>query len=221
MDEDKSPGNDIMKKVSKIVIGLILVGMIALAWHREFPLELPYNWFAQGIFVSEDTDTFDPGPVTGSHFPGLQAEYNGGRVTLLTDFAGAAGTVLVVLRSLAKSTICQQQLVQLEALYPQFSAAGIGLVVISPDEPFVQDTFATEYGITIPLLSDTAALSTITLGIQNQAYSRSDRLYGTPYAGSLVISRDQRIVGKLFLENDNTRVDAAATLSFARHLLQH
>jgi len=210
-----------MKKVSKIVVGLILIAMISLAWHREFLLELPYNWFAQDIFISEDTDSFDPGPVAGSHFPGLQAEYNGGRVTLLTEFAGAAGTVLVVLRSLAENPLCQQQLRQLEALYPEFSAAGIALVVISPDKPFVQETFATEYGITIPLLSDTSALSTITLGIQDQAYPRSDRKYGMPYPGSLIISKDQKIVGKLFLEKENTRIDAAATLSFARQLLQH
>ena len=210
-----------MEKVSKIVVGLILVGIIALAWHREFFSELPYNWFAQNLFVSEDTDSFDPGPAIGSHFPGLQAEYEGERLTLLTKFAGAAGTVLVLLRSLAESPLCQQQLLQLEALYPEFSAAGIGLVVISPDEPSVQDTFAAEYGITLPLLSDTSALSTITLGIQDQAYPRSDRKYGMPYPGSLIISKDQKIVGKLFLEKENTRIDAAATLSFARQLLQH
>jgi len=210
-----------MNKVSKIIVGLVLVGIISLTWHRESLLELPYNWFAENIFVSEDTDSFDPGPIAGSHFPGLQAEYDGARLTLLTSFAGAAGTVLVVLRSLADSPLCQQQLLQLEALYPEFRAADIGLVVISPDQPFVQDTFAAAYGITIPLLSDTSALSSITLGIQDHAYTRDDEEYGTPYPGSLIISKDQKIVGKLFLEKENTRMDAAATLAFAQQFLQH
>ncbi len=69
------------------------------------------------------------------------------------------------------------------------------------------------------MLSDTNALSFKTLGILNENYTPGDFQYGIPHPGIIVVDRDGRVVGKLFLEDYSSRVDSTAALAFARTAL--
>ena len=171
------------------------------------------------MFVPADNDEFDPGPAIGSRFPGLRATYLGRTVTLVEEFAGENGTVLVASRSLDWCPYCRRQLFQLQEHSAGFAAAGIGLVVITYDGPQLQQDFANRFGITIPVLSDSSSLSFKTLGILNTRYRPGDRHYGIPYPGMIVISPTGQVVGKLFLEDYRSRVDSAAALAFAKDVL--
>lgn len=195
--------------------------LLALMFLFRQPLkELAFDQLTKNMFVAGDTDDFDPGPIVGSRFPGLQAHYQGRTVTLLDDFAGDNGTVLVASRSLDWCPYCMRQMIQLQEHKQAFDAAGITLVAITYDEPVLQQAFVDKFGITIPVLSDSNALSFKTLGILNETYQTGDFQYGIPHPGMIIVDPQGVVAGKLFLESYSSRVDAGAALDYARAVLE-
>lgn len=108
---------------------------------------------------------------------------------------------------------------QLQSASQQFADAGIGLVVITYDTPELQQAFIDKFGITFPLLSDVDATSVKNLGLLNTEFQPGDSNYGIPYPGVIVLDRDQKVVGKVFLEDYAVRVEAAAVLDYASQVL--
>lgn len=199
--------------------GLVIIAALLAAWLCLYLLREPLHdfanaWMTRNMFVSSDRDNFDPGPALNSRFPGLRASYQERTITLINEFAGDNGTVLVVIRSLDWSPYCRRQMVQLQQSRAGFEAAGIALVAISSDPPAILQAFSDQFGITIPLLSDNAGLSFKTLGILDQRHQDKGR--ATAYPGMIVISPTGAVVGKLFLEDQDTRVDSSAALVFAK-----
>jgi peroxiredoxin len=205
----------IMKNVLKIFAILLVLSLVLVYVFREPLRDFAYAWITQDMFVAGDNDDFDPGPAIGSYFPGLQAAYNGRTITLLNEFAGENGTVLIASRSYDWCPYCMRQIIQLQENKAAFDAAGIGMVAITYDAPALQQTFIDRFGITIPVLSDIDALSFKTLGILNEEYQAGDFQYGIPHPGMIVIDRDGMVVGKLFLKDYSSRVDPVAALAFA------
>ncbi len=200
------------------VPALILVLGLGFLFRDQLK-EIAFALFTRDMFVGADTDDFDPGPALGSRFTGIQASYQGRTVTLIDEFAGPRGTVFIASRSVDWCPYCMRQMIQLQEHKPDFDAAGIGMVAITYDEPALQQAFIDKYGITIPLLSDSDALSFKTLGILNGAYAPGDFQYGIPHPGMIIVDPGGRVVGKLFLEDYSSRVDAAAALAFASDAL--
>jgi len=208
-----------VKRTLKILAALLLLAL-ALAYVFREPLkELAFNVLTHDMFVARDNDDFDPGPATGSFFPGLQATYQGRRITLINEFAGRNGTVFIASRSVDWCPYCMRQMIQLQEHKAGFDAAGIGMVAITYDAPALQQVFIDKFGITIPMLSDVDALSFKTLGILNEDYMPGDAQYGIPHPGMIVIDPAGKVVGKLFVEAYSSRVDAAVALGFARAAL--
>jgi peroxiredoxin len=208
-----------MKRTMKIVFPLLLLVLTLVYVFREPLKEGAFNVLTQDMFVASDTDDFDPGPTVGSNFPGLQATYQGRTITLLNEFAGRNGTVFIASRSVDWCPYCMRQMIQLQAHKAAFDAAGIGMVAITYDDPALQQAFIDKFAITIAMLSDVDALSFKTLGILNEDYAPGDFQYGIPHPGMIVIDPAGKVVGKLFLEAYSSRVDAAASLAFARTVL--
>ena len=208
-----------MKKILLIVLPALLVAAAAVYIWREPLKEAAYARLTEDMFVGQDADAFDPGPALGSRFPGLRASYRGREITLIEEFAGVNGTVFVASRSLDWCPYCMRQMIQLQAHSAEFAAAGIGLVAITYDSPQLQQAFIDKFGITIPVLSDSSALSFKTLGILNGQYQPGDRQFGIPHPGMIVIDPAGVVVGKLFLEAYSSRVDSAAALAFAKTAL--
>ncbi len=200
-----------------------LAGAFAIAaiifFFADETRQTAYNIATRDMFVSADTDNFDPGPAIGSDFPGLNARYHNQTISLLTPFAGTEGTLLVALRSVDWCPFCMKQLIQLQQHRAGFDAAGLGLVAITYDDPQTQQRFIDKRGITIPLLSDIDAISFKTLGILNREYQPGDEHYGIPYPGVIIVDRHGKVAGKLFVEAYSSRVDAASTLAYARRVL--
>jgi len=208
-----------MKRTVKILFLLLLL-VFAVAYVFREPLkELAINAITQNMFVANDNDDFDPGPATGSFFPGLQATYQGRRITVINEFAGRNGTVFIASRSVDWCPYCMRQMIQLQQHKGRFDAAGIGMVAITYDDPALQRAFIDKFAIAIPVLSDIDALSFKTLGILNEDYMPGDFQYGIPHPGMIVIDPAGKVVGKLFLEAYSSRVDAAAALAFAQSAL--
>jgi len=208
-----------MRNALSIITALLLL-LLALAYLFREPLkEIAFARLTQDMFVASDSDDFDPGPAVGSHFPGLQATYQGRTVTLINEFASVNGTVFLASRSYDWCPYCMRQLIQLQENKASFDAAGISIVAITYDEPALQQAFIDKFAVTIPVLSDVSALSFKTLGILNENYSAGDLHYGIPHPGMIIIDPAGEVVGKLFLEDYSSRVDAMAALAFARTAL--
>lgn len=211
--------NKTVKKIIVIIIVLLLLAA-ALAFVLREPLkQAAYDRLTADMFVSADTDAFDPGPAIGSSFPGLRAIYQGREVNLLGEFAGSRGTVLIASRSLDWCPYCMKQMIELQQYKQAYDDAGIGMVAITYDAPQLQQAFIDKFSIGIPVLSDIDALSFKTLGILNTQYQAGDRQYGIPYPGMIVINRQGIVVGKLFLEAYSSRVSATAALEYTLQAL--
>jgi len=208
-----------MKKFLTLTAALLVLALVLGFLFREPLTEVVFTRLTRDMFVPADNDNFDPGPALGSRFPGLQATYRGGMVTLIEGFAGDNGTVFIASRSLEWCPYCMRQLIQLQENKAGFDAAGIGMVAMTYDEPALQQAFIDKYGITIPVLSDNDALTFKTLGILNEDYAPGDFQYGIPHPGMIIIDTRGEVVGKLFLEAYSSRVDSAAALAFARSVL--
>lgn len=208
-----------MKRILITLLTLIAFVLLLAYALREELSEYVDSARTTGMFVPAERADFSPGPAIGSTFPGLQASHAGERVTLINDFSGGNGTLLVALRSIDWCRYCKRQLIQLQEHQPFFTAAGIGLVAISYDSPETQAAFAERFDITLPLLSDNNTLSFRTLGILNETYQPGDSEYGIPHPGMIVIDADNIVVGKLFLKDYSQRVDAASALTYARRKL--
>lgn len=205
-----------------LVVLAVILGLAASTVYlfRDDLKQAAYDKITEDMFVGADNDDFDPGPATGSDFPGVHARYQGEVVRLLTPFAGTRGTVLMASRSFSWCPYCMKQMIQLQRHKAGFDAAGIGLVAITYDTPQQQQAFIERHGITIPVLSDMDAMTFKTLGILNPQYQPGDAEYGIPYPGMIVIDPRGKVVGKLFLEAYSSRVDSAATLAFAQQVLE-
>ncbi|MEH6583789.1 MAG: peroxiredoxin family protein [Halioglobus sp.] len=208
-----------MKKIMTGLLLLLVVGAFAVYVFRAPLKEALYAQVTKNMFVPTDNDSFDPGPLLGSTFPGVRAHYQDKEISLLTPFAGTRGTVLVASRSMDWCPYCMKQMIDLQQHKAEFDAAGIGLVGITYDSPEKQQAFAHKFGITIPLLSDIEVLTFKTLGIVNDEYQPGDEAYGIPYPGMIIIDPAGQVVGKLFLEGYSTRVNSAAALAYAKEKL--
>jgi len=208
-----------MKKTLLIATPIVIALLFAGYLYRETLKEAAIAQLTANMFVAEDNDDFDPGPALGSRFPGVRARYEGRDITLIEEFAGENGTVFIASRSLDWCPYCMRQMVQLQQHHADFTAAGIGLVAITYDDPQLQQAFIDKFGITIPVLSDREGLSFKTLGIINEKYESGDPQYGIPHPGMIIINPQGVVVGKLFLEAYSSRVDSVAALAFARKAL--
>lgn len=204
-----------MKKTVIIIVSVALAAAALVYILREPLKQAAYDRLTADMFVSDDRDDFDPGPAIGSHFPGLRAIYQNREVTLLEEFGGTRGTVLIASRSLDWCPYCMRQMIELQQYKRDYDDAGIAMVAITYDAPQLQQAFINKFNIEIPVLSDINALSFKTLGILNTNYQPGDMQYGIPYPGMIVINRQGIVVGKLFLEAYSSRVSAPAALAYS------
>ena len=108
---------------------------------------------------------------------------------------------------------------QLQDQVANFKEAGIGIVAITYDSPELQQVFIDAASITYPLLSDIDAATIKTLGILNEQYEPGETAYGIPHPGVFVIDPKMNIVGKIFVEDYQVRVDGEGTLAYALQVL--
>jgi peroxiredoxin len=204
----------------RILVPVILALVAVVVFLLREPLrQALYDGVTADMFVTEDRDDFDPGPVIGSHFPGVNARYQGREIRLLEEFAGPNGTVFLATRSADWCPYCMKQMIQLQAHLDAYREAGIGVVAMTYDDPALQAQFVAKWGIEYPLLHDVQTLSFRTLGILNEAHQPGDTAYGIPHPGMIVIDPNGQVVGKLFLEAYSVRVDALSALAYAKTAL--
>ena len=101
-----------------------------------------------------------------------------------------------------------------------YEQAGVGIVVITYDEPELQQVFVNAGGITYPFISDIDASTMNALGILNEQYEPGEPAYGIPHPGVFVVNPNNEIVGKIFVESFRERVDGEGALQYALGVLE-
>ena len=98
-------------------------------------------------------------------------------------------------------------------------AQGLNIAAISYDAPEVLHRFATTYGITYPLLSDTTSQVIRRFGLFNPNMPEGTFLYGVPFPGTYVLDHTGRVQAKSFVVDHTNRTTAASFLMQQRHLI--
>lgn len=93
------------------------------------------------------------------------------------------------------------------------------MVAITYDAPELQQAFIEAGSVAYPFLSDVDAESFQALGILNDEYEPGDENYGIPFPGIYVLNPELEIVGKVFEERYQIRVDTETILAYALEVL--
>jgi peroxiredoxin len=101
-----------------------------------------------------------------------------------------------------------------------YEAAGVGIVVVTYDNPELQQAFVDAGNITYPFISDIDAATMLALGVLNDQYGPDEPNYGIPHPGVFVVNLDNEIVGKIFIDSFRERVDGEGTLRYALEVLE-
>lgn len=87
---------------------------------------------------------------------------------------------------------------ELQRRLPDLAAQGLGIAVITYDPPAVLQRFATERGITYPLLSDEGSAIIRRYGLLNPEYPEGSRAHGVPYPGTFILDPKGVVQARFF-----------------------
>ncbi len=88
-----------MKKVLLTTLSLLLVLGGGVYVFRAQLWEVAKDTITSDMFISEDTDSFDPGLAIGTRFPKIKAVYLGKEITDIRPFIHDKGMVFIANRS--------------------------------------------------------------------------------------------------------------------------
>ncbi len=204
-----------MKKTLKwILIIAFVVGGSAL-FLKEPLMEMVGDMMTNDMFRNGDDDSFTASLDIGDAMPAIKASYKGDVVEDMNQFSGENGYVVIINRSVDWCPFCKKQAVNVNEHVSEFEKNGLKVVMITYDDPKLQQQFADEFSIQYPIISDIDAESMKALEVLHSDYPKGNDNYGLPYPGTLVVSKEGEVVGKLFLKRYENRVDANNILIYS------
>lgn len=160
------------------------------------------------LLAAEDTNWTPPGPELGARFDdALNAPDQTGKNRSLNDLTGARGVLIAFVRSADWCPFCMRQLVDLQRRAAQFEKLGFQVVTVSVDTVPLVKKFADSQHITYTMLADPAGDINKRLGIRDENYPVGSKAFGVPHPGIFVLDRDQKIIGKYFVQGYRERPD--------------
>ncbi len=88
-----------MKKFLQALGVLVVVAGVSLYFTRATLWDMAKDQITADMFVSADTDAFDPGLNIGEKFPMLKAQYQGETVNSMGQFLADKGMIFIANRS--------------------------------------------------------------------------------------------------------------------------
>jgi peroxiredoxin len=162
------------------------------------------------------------GPQVGERVPDFTLSDQNGTARTLASIMGRRGAMLVFIRSADWCPYCKTQLLELQGRVSELQEQGLGLATISYDSREILAAFATQHGITFPMLADPVSETITRYGLLNtvaaeafgpnsddpvvQAEIRryisevrpSPNMQGMAYPGTLVLDRQGRVTSRFF-----------------------
>ncbi len=88
-----------MKKFLVVLAAIVVVTAVGIYVFREQVFEALEPRITANMFVSSDTDSFDPGLPIGAQFPAIRVLYQGQEITGIDQFIRDKGAVFIANRS--------------------------------------------------------------------------------------------------------------------------
>lgn len=101
---------------------------------------------------------------------------------------------------------------ELQGRVKELEEQGLGLAAITYDAPEILARFASEHGITFPLLSDRGSAVIKRYGLLNTTVQPGSRAYGIPFPGTFLLDRTGRVVARYFEQAYQERNTVASIL---------
>lgn len=92
------------------------------------------------------------------------------------------------------------QLVELQGRLEELRKSGMGVAAISYDPARVLEAFASQRGITYPLLSDEGSAIIRRFGILNTTIPKTHEWHGIPFPGTFILNREGVVTARVFEE---------------------
>ncbi|MBV1908608.1 MAG: peroxiredoxin family protein [Kangiellaceae bacterium] len=184
-------------------LSLLLSTIKLKSWFRVIPLFLSILFSFNAYAALTEIEA---GPKLGSPLPKLAVLDQFSNKQKIENVSGSKGTVIVVFRSADWCPFCKRHLLELNPLADKFNSKGYGVTAISYDSPEILRAFAQENELNFRLLSDQNAKSFEALNVLNAKYPPSDKHYGIPYPGVIVVDNKGLVTHKYFYEGYKKRV---------------
>ena len=88
-----------MKKFLVIAVGILVVVIVGVYVFREPLFHALEGPITANMFVTDDSDDFDPGLPIGARFPGIRALYQGQEISTIDRFIADKGAIFIANRS--------------------------------------------------------------------------------------------------------------------------
>lgn len=102
---------------------------------------------------------------------------------------------------------------ELQGRYADMQKQGLGLAAISYDSRETLERFAASRGITFPLISDPGSTIIRRYGLLNDTVEPTNRAYGVPHPGTLVVDHTGVVTSRFFEESYQERSTSASILA--------
>ena len=84
---------------NSLAMGVAALVALSQAWEARLMAQQRPAPNLDDMFISEDTDAFDPGLPIGEQFPPIRALYRGEEVSSIDRFMGEKGAIFIANRS--------------------------------------------------------------------------------------------------------------------------
>lgn len=101
---------------------------------------------------------------------------------------------------------------ELQGRVKELEEQGLGLAAITYDAPAILERFASEHGITFPLLSDRGSAVIRRYGLLNTTVQPGTRAEGIAFPGTFILDRTGRVVARYFEQAYQERNTVASIL---------
>lgn len=156
--------------------------------------------------VVAEQPPINTGPELGAKLPVISVVDQFGDKQNLSNAMRENGVVLVLFRSADWCPFCKRHLLELNEVVGQFKQKGYGVVAISYDSAKILRKFSQTKKLKFSLWSDQQVKTFKAFDVVNTEHEPSDRHYGIPYPGVIVVNKNRQVIHKYFFEGYKKRV---------------
>lgn len=156
--------------------------------------------------VIADPPPINTGPELDSKLPTMFVVDQFGDKQVLSNAMREKGVVIVLFRSADWCSFCKRHLLEMNEVVGKFKKKGYGVVGISYDSPIILRKFSQSKKLRFSLWSDQEVKTFKALNVVNTEHEPSDRHYGIPYPGVIVVNEKNEVIHKSFFEGYKQRV---------------
>ena len=173
-----------------------LAGLIVFAALSAFPHRAGG---AQAQAVAQTLpDVSKIGPQVGATVPAFSLRDQNGTVRTLNQLMGPKGLMLIFSRSADWCPYCRTQMVEIQGRLADLRKQGLSVAVITYDPIPILKDFASNRGLTYPMLSDPGSTTIKRYGLLNTTVDPTNPEFGYPFPGTFILNPKGVVTSRFF-----------------------